>query len=62
MGRHLLEYNDPIIDVHDTKFILGWAFGWLSAIVYFFALPSQIIKNVSHFSTLIWFGKLCLLI
>ena len=46
-GRTLLEYDEPIIDVNDSKFILGYALGSVSAVIYFFALPPQIIKNVS---------------
>ena len=47
-GRNLLEMTEsPPIDIHDSKFMIGYALGWVSAVVYFFALPPQIIKNVS---------------
>ena len=32
---------------NDWEFIVGYALGCFSAVVYFFALPPQIIKNVS---------------
>ena len=47
-SRSLLETTQsPIIDGHDKEFITGYALGWISAVIYFFALPPQIIKNVS---------------
>jgi len=52
-SRRLLEtaemasVSPPIIDGHDTLFIMGYVFGWISSLIYFFALPQQIIKNVS---------------
>lgn len=49
-GRTLLSTDEKIVDIHDTEFIIGYALGWISAVIYFFALPPQIIKNVSSCS------------
>ena len=46
-GRKLLGEGMTVIDVHNTKFIVGYVLGWISAAISFFALPSQVIKNVS---------------
>ena len=46
-ARTLLQADEEIIDVHDTEFMVGYVLGWISAVIYFFALPPQIIKNVS---------------
>ena len=45
--RTLLQADEEIIDPGDWKFIIGYILGCLSAVIYFFALPPQIIKNVS---------------
>lgn len=42
------EEEEVIIDINDTGFIIGYTLGWIAAVVYFFALPPQIIKNVSN--------------
>ena len=48
-SRTLLESttNGPTIDSHDKSFIVGYVLGWLSTVIYFFAIPSQIVKNVN---------------
>ncbi len=46
-GRNLLELDEPIIDVNDKEFMIGYSLGWFSAIMDITALPFQIVKNVS---------------
>jgi hypothetical protein len=50
-SRALLESDEgeeeKVIDVNDTSFVIGYVLGWISGFVFFFALPLQIIKNVS---------------
>lgn len=46
-GRTLLGADSPIINVHDYEFMAGYILGWIASVIYFFALPPQIIKNVS---------------
>ena len=49
-GRELLEdYEESIIDMDDVKFVVGYALGWISAVIAIFALPPQIIRtSLSH--------------
>jgi hypothetical protein len=47
-GRALLGANEEAINIHDAKFMCGYILGCISAVIYFFALPPQIIKNVSR--------------
>lgn len=47
-GRTLLDTQaQDIFYGGDIFFIIGYVLGWISAVIYFFALPPQIVKNVS---------------
>lgn len=52
--------SSPLIDVHDSKFMIGYVFGCISSVIYFFAVPSQIIKNVRVYRYLSYYIRLLL--
>ena len=46
--RNLLGVTNASAFIDDNaKFLSGYILGWISAVIYFFSYPPQIIKNVS---------------